>query len=106
MRACRCPCHQSTVGDLRDAEQREDSSAVRYYATDDHLALPPFVDVGDELEALVAQGCSCRAYHFALRSFVTPPPKAIPPHLMLPPPNPFDPNADSQSDGGSDDDGN
>lgn len=62
------------------------------------------VALHDQLEALVASGCSCRTYHHALRTFITPAPSARPPHLLLPPPNPFDPESESQqSDGGNDD---
>lgn len=102
---CRCPfCHAHLVADLREAKHRGDDAGVAYFASEPGIHIPPMVPLHDELETLVAQGCSCRTYHHALRSFLTPPPKAIPPYLLLPPPNPFNPDSDSQSDGGSNDD--
>lgn len=84
---CRCPCHANLVGDLLDAEHRGDLAGIAYYATDDHMRLPPMVAVSDQVESLVASGCSCMTYHLVLRT-----------HRRLPfdPPRPYNP---SQADG-------
>jgi hypothetical protein len=82
MRACRCSCHSEKLGDLHDALQRDDRGAVAYYSTDDHLELPPMVDLFNQLESWLA--CArCGPNHVALKS---PPPKYKPPTHWKPEP--------------------
>jgi len=63
---CRCPCHDERSANLREAEHRGNLAAVAYYATDDHLRLPPLADITSQLDTLVAIGCSCIAHHASL----------------------------------------
>lgn len=102
---CRCKCHGSTAGNINEQKQRGNLAGVFYFATEDDAALPPMVAINDQLEVLVAIGCRCCEDHVRLKTFNPPPPNVPPIHLILPPPNPFDPTSDSQSpEGGSDDD--
>jgi hypothetical protein len=80
MRACRCACHSEKLGDLHDAMQRDDRGAVAYYSTDDHLEIPPMVDLQSQLESAIA--CTrCGPNHVPLKP---PPPKYLPPRSWKP----------------------
>lgn len=76
MRACRCQCHSTKLGDLHDALQREDRGAVAYYSTDDRYDIPPAVDLHSQLESWLASGCPCVTHHVAL---IPPKPRYLPP---------------------------
>lgn len=104
MRACRCFCHHATTANKNDQQQRGNPRGVRYFATEPDAAIPPFVELDNQLESLVASGCSCSGHHQRLKTFLTSAPKAPPPYLLLPPPNPFDPYGPTQADGDDTDD--
>ena len=94
-RHCACFCHHAGRGDLGDARQRlrctVEEHALRVVARevvyrngDDGNNVPPSVAYDDQLETLVALGCSCIMGHCSLPQPPEPRRRYLPPRPWRP----------------------